>query len=193
MSQSDDTDNRRDVRSTNAYLAMGLLADATGPDTYHGQDVDEARKHLRRGLEAGASDTDAGRRIERALEYLADMEEYAPDERRLKVRDALAELAPTVAGVTDKRPGEGPYAVPEDTKPSIPVFYHIPGAVADRAIERFQTRRESAPAPQHRTHLADYIHDEIDEWPVMYVGGAPLSEYAAGRVKSMVIEPDAEE
>jgi hypothetical protein len=170
-----------------------VLADAIGPDTYHGRDVGEAIDHLRTGLEAGARDTEAGRRIERALEYLADMEEYALDERRLKVRDALAELAPVAAGITDRdRLAIEPYTLPEDKKPAVPVFYHVPQGAVDRAIRRFQHRRENNPTPERRTYLAEYIYDEIDEQPVIYVDGEPLGEYASGRVESLVIEPDAE-
>ena len=189
-----ETNDGIDVLSTNAYLAVGVLADAIGPDTYHGRDVNEAIDHLRTGLEAGAKDTEAGRRIETALECLSDMEEYAPDERRLKVRDALAELAPVAAGVTDRdRLAVEPYAPPEDKKPAVPVLYHVPRGAVDRAIRRFQHRRENNPTPERRTPLAEYIYEEIDERPVIYVGGEPLGEYASGRVESLVIEPDAEE
>jgi hypothetical protein len=189
-----ETNDGIDVLSTNAYLAVGVLADAIGPDTYHGRDVNEAIDHLRTGLEAGAKDTEAGRRIETALEYLADMEEYAPDKQRLKVRDALAELAPVAAGVTDRdRLAVEPYAPPEDKKPAVPVLYHVPRAAVDRAIRRFQHRRENNPTPERRTPLEEYIYEEIDERPVIYVGGEPLGEYASGRVESLVIEPDAEE
>lgn len=186
-----------DVLSTNAYLAVGVLADAVGPDTYHPRDVDEARDHLQTGLEAGASDTDAARRVETALEYLADMDAYAPEERHLKVRDALAELAPVAAGVTDRdREAVDPYALPEDEKPTVPVFYHVPRGAADRAIRRFQRRREAVEAGEvpekwnHRTTLETYIYDEIEERAVIYVADEPLAEYASGRVESMVIDPD---
>jgi hypothetical protein len=66
-------------------------------------------------------------------------------------------------------------------------------AAVDRAIRRFQRRRKNNPTPERCTHLAEYIYDEIDERPVIYVAGEPLGEYALGRVESLVIEPDAEE
>ena len=119
-----ETNDGIDVLSTNAYLAVGVLADAIGPDTYHGRDVAEAIDHLRTGLEAGAKDTEAGRRIETALEYLSDMEEYA---------------------------------LPEDKKPAVPVLYHVPRGAVDRAIRRFQRRRENNPTPERRTRLEETI------------------------------------
>jgi len=45
-----------DVLSTNAYLAMGVLADAIGPNTYHNRDVDEAIDHLRTANARGHAD-----------------------------------------------------------------------------------------------------------------------------------------
>jgi len=183
------TDNHATSESTNAYLAVGLLADAIGPDTYHGRDVDEARDHLRTGLAAGATDTEAGRRIEAALEYLADMEAYALEERRLKVRDALAELAPVAAGLTD--PAGVPTRTLREQKPTVPAFYHVPRQAADRAIHRFRyslrhaddCSEESLRNPEASLgRLRDWVYQEVRETPVIYVEGEPLGEYAASRV-----------
>jgi len=187
----DETNDDTDVLSTNAHIAVGLLSDAIGPDTYHGRDVDEAKGQLRTVLEDTTANTEAAERIETALEYLADMDSYALDERRLKVRDALAELAPVAAGVVDHgRLASG--GRQQDEKPTVPVLYHVPPAAVDRAIRLFKRRRADNPTPGRRTYLEEYIYQEIDERPVIYVGDEPLAEYASGRVESMVIEPDGE-
>jgi hypothetical protein len=191
----DDTDNRSDVLNSHAYVAVGLLADAIGPDTYHGGDVDEARDHLRTGLAAGATDTGAGRRIEAALEYLDDLEEKVLEERRLKVRDALAELAPVAAGLTD--PAGPPERTPREQKPTVPVFYHVPRPAADRAIHRFRyglrhaddRNEESLRNPGASLgRLRDWVYQEVRETPVIYVDGEPLAEYASGRVDRLTID-----
>lgn len=181
----DETNDDTDGLSTNAHIAVGLLTDAIGPDTYHGRDVDEAKAHLRTALEDVTPDTEGVGRTEKALEYLAGMDSYVLDERRLKVRDALAELAPVAAGVAGDRHRQ-------DEKPTVPVFYHVPPAAVDRAIQLFKRRRADNPTPGRRTYLEEYIYQEIDERPIIYVGSEPLAEYASGRVESLVIDPDAE-
>jgi len=188
----DETNDDTDVLSTNAHIAVGLLSDAIGPDTYHGRDVDEAKGQLRAVLEDTTANTEATERIETALEYLAEMDSYALDERRLKVRDALAELAPVAAGVADHGRLANDDGRQQDEKPTVPVLYHVPPAAVDRAIHRFKRRRANNPTPGRRTYLKEYIYDGIDERPVIYVGDEPLAEYASGRVESMVIEPDGE-
>lgn len=200
---ADADDDSIDVSQTKAYLAVGLLADAAGPDTYSGRDVAEAVDHLHAAREAAPTGTDTAERLDAALEYLEDVDARRPDshrERHLCVRDALAELAPVAAGITDRdREIEGyrdtrPRDEHEDEQPesAVPVFYNVPPAVADRAIQRFERRREAADgAATTGAHLKDYIYDEIEEQSVIYVGGEPLADYAAGRVDELVIDPDA--
>lgn len=77
---------------------------------------------------------------------------------------------------------------PTDEKPTVPVFYHIPQAAADRAIERFKHRREYDKAPARTKWLAEYIYDEIEEKHVFWVEDEPLDDYAESRVESTTIE-----
>lgn len=78
----------------------------------------------------------------------------------------------------------------EHEKPTVPVFYDVPKAAVDRAIERFNYRREAAATPERGVDLEAYIYDEIPEQPVIWVDGEPLGEYAGGRVEELEIEPD---
>lgn len=66
------SDGSIDAASTGAYMAVGLLADAIGPDTYHGRDVDEAIGHLRTARADAPVGSEAAERIQAALEYLED-------------------------------------------------------------------------------------------------------------------------
>jgi hypothetical protein len=172
---------------TNAYLAVGLLADATGEGTYHEHDISKAWEHLHEGLQASDAGTETAGRIEYALETLADLEKVAPDERDFLLREALAELAPIAAGLAD----HARTRTPRQEKPTVPVFYHIPHRAADRAIRRFQHRvegEEELPEWWGPGHLTDYLYEEISEVPVIYVDGEPLAEYASGRVDSLTTE-----
>lgn len=180
----DDSTTDADVLNTNAYIAVGLLTDAVDPDTYHERDVDEAKGHLRTALDDVATGTPGAERTASALAALDGLDEATHDDRRRKVSDALAELAPVAAGVAGGRDREA--------RPTVPVFYHVPSAAVDRALSHFKRRRANNPTPERRTDLKEYIYSEIDEQPVVYVDGEPLGEYASGRVESTVIEPDSE-
>lgn len=71
-----------------------------------------------------------------------------------------------------------------EDKPTVPVFYNVPATAVDRAIERFQHRIENpfgddSPYQAQVVRLRDFIYSEIEETPVMWVDGVPLSRYAA--------------
>jgi restriction endonuclease Mrr len=70
-------------------------------------------------------------------------------------------------------------------RPTVPVFYHIPPEAAERAIERFRRAQANADRDREVT-IEEYLYEEIDEQPVMYVGGEPLDEYASDRVDDLV-------
>lgn len=184
----------RDALSTNAWLAVGLLTDAIEPDTYRGDDVAEAKDHLLTALEGAPADTEAARRSEKALEFLDYLEGDSLDERRLKVRDALAELAPIAAGITptaNTDPSADDEELPRDKqqpgeheKPRVPVFYPIPPEAGDRAIDRFKRRVEAEQAGDipdgwRGSSLIDYLTDEIESQHIFYIDGEPYAEYAS--------------
>lgn len=181
------------LASTNAYLAVGLLSDAIGPDKFYRRDIDEAIDHLKDGLNAAVPGSESAVRIDAALGYLADLDDMPTvGERKLQVREALAELAPVAAGVA----GVDPQAKRPDDKPSVPVFYQVPPAAANRAIEKFKRRRqriedgETGQYLDQRARLSEYIFDEIHQETVIWVGGETLAEYASqAGVESLVIDP----
>jgi hypothetical protein len=191
MPSTEPTENgRTDEAHTAAYLAVGLLADATGEESFPTRDVEEAVDHLQQGRETAPEGSLTADRIEAALVLLEEVAEYeyAPDERDRLIRSALAELAPVAAGLDEWVPSL------RTTKPGVPVFYQVPQAAADRAIARFRHRRQSVlegdSELEHTVTLAEYLYEEIEEVPVIYVGAEPLYEYVGGRVDSLTIEPD---
>ena len=73
---------------------------------------------------------------------------------------------------------------PSDTTstPTVPVFYHVPEAAAERAVRRFRQYREADDEdlfdPSRESTLRDFVLDEIRQQPVTYVGGQPLAAWA---------------
>jgi hypothetical protein len=106
MTESTDADatGRTGALEADAYVAVGELADAIGPNTYHGDRVGEARNHLLQALkrvtEEDETESEAVDRVRSALEHLSDLGPLSLEERRIHVRDALADLAPVAAGLT---------------------------------------------------------------------------------------------
>lgn len=173
------------VAEAKTYVAVGGLADAIGPESYNQRDVSEAVGHLREARARAPEGTDTAERIDTALGYLTGLERLELDKRRVKVRDALADLAPVAAGVADRERNT-------DERPTVPVFYNIPPEAADRAIAKFEERRKSGPVPGQKVTLREFIYNEIDESPVIFVGDAPLAEYASNAgVGGLVIDPNA--
>jgi len=83
---------------------------------------------------------------------------------------------------------------PSDTTstPTVPVFYHVPEAAAQRAVRRFRQYREADDEdlfdPSRESTLRDFVLDEIRQQPVTYVGGQPLEQWADEHADD--IEPD---
>jgi hypothetical protein len=72
------------------------------------------------------------------------------------------------------------------------VFYHVPRPAADRAIRRVRHRIEQRDAERSEGEptpapLREYLYGEVRETPVIYGGGEPLAEYAAGRVDRLQV------
>ena len=211
-----------DAVQTHAYVAVGALADAIGPDTYHGQDVADARDRLRQARAAAPDRYEGTARVAAAIDALEEIDAHPLEDRHQQVRTALAELAPVAAGVAEDpratpeaRPSRDvggredgthqdvdeeapPYVGPPhpDDRPAVPVFYPVPEAVADRAITRFNSAVDAADAGDFSERFADatrtleeYIYDEIDPVPVIYVGGEALGDYAADRVDALEVDP----
>jgi hypothetical protein len=67
--------------------------------------------------------------------------------------------------------------------PTVPVFYHVPEAAAERAVRRFRQYREADDEdlfdPSRESTLRDFVLDEIRQQPVTYVGGQPLAAWAS--------------
>lgn len=177
-----DTDGTAALRAA-ARDAVDLLAGAI-EDVYRRGDVEEAEDRLTTAV-ADAPDTTTTARVRRALEYLDNRPtDSRVDERRLEVRNALAELAPVAA---DRVAGTDDVLTPRPRaeRVAVPVFYTIPEIVAERALARFRERLDAHRGGDvERGHacLREYVYDEINEQPVLYVGGTPLGEYASGRV-----------
>lgn len=209
-SEDANADDELEALYANAYVAVGQLADAIGPDTYRSRDVVDAKDHLRTGLRniPDGADGDAVHRVESALEYLSDLDRLSLGERRMAVRDALADLAPVAAGLSDSdrlEHGSGDAGeeitmgadsmslapTPAVQRPTVAAFYQVPPEAADRAIDRFNSRLEQGKSKQPE-NLTDYVLDEIDQKIAVWVGGEPLGEYAAGRVEEVAIAPDDE-
>lgn len=75
--------------------------------------------------------------------------------------------------------------------PAVPVYFQVPPAAADRAIDRFNHRRENGrPVRAGGADLEEYIYDEIDQRHRVYVGDETLAEYAEDRVESLTLEAD---
>lgn len=186
--------------STKAYLAVGLLDGAAGPDTYHGRDVREAIDHLEDGLADAPEGSDTAEQLRAALKKLEEIDDASRGARGLLVHDALAELAPVAAGLTDHdRAANGTAVVPGDEKPTVPVFYNVPETAADRAIDRFRRRRERVEAGDtgmhlsQRSTLSEFVLDEIDEQLEIFVGSEPYATYASkAGVTDLVVDPDVD-
>jgi hypothetical protein len=142
-----------------------------------------------------------------------------PDEQAYYIRQAWREFARAYDGVegppddiyntTAPRSGvDGEREVVdpeahEDTsatdRPTVPVFYSVPAAAVDRAIERFQHRVENpfgddSPYQAQVVRLRDFIYSEIEEAPVIWVDGVPLSRYVADAGAELRVErPSSEE
>jgi hypothetical protein len=102
QNQNQTPDDCTDDANVAAWLAVSLLADADDADTYDGIAVDEAREHLEAASEAAPRGSAAAVRIGAAREDLAEAAETdRVGKRQVKVRDALAELAPVAVGVAD--------------------------------------------------------------------------------------------
>jgi hypothetical protein len=131
-------DDSTELANTKAWLAVSRLADADDADTYDGAAVGEAREHLEAASEAAPRGSTPAVRIDAARE---DLDEAADSdkvgERRMKVRDALAELAPVAAGVADheRRDAETDAGTDTATADAAPL------AVAVSARETLQTNR----------------------------------------------------
>jgi len=81
---------------------------------------------------------------------------------------------------------DDPLTLSLNERPTVPVFYHIPEDVAERALARFQRRVERVRqgdvddgSPHAAATFHDYLYDEIAEQPVIYIEGEPLGEYAS--------------
>lgn len=186
--ETDIADSRR-ARET-AVRAIGHLDAALTENGAQRREMNRALALLEE-VDVDAVDDAIAERVEYAREKVAELEAAAPDEYGAIMAPALAELAPLAAqaagpssDVDESRPPS------EREKPTVPVFYQVPKEAVDRAIERFQRRRESG--TKRRKWLQEYIYDEIQENHVIYVDGGPLEEYAKGRVESLTIEPTQE-
>ena len=86
-----------------------------------------------------------------------------------------------------------------EDKPTVPVFYNVPATAVDRAIERLQHRIENpfgddSPYQAQVVRLRDFIYSEIEETPIVWVDGVPLSRYAADAGVELKVElPSTEE
>lgn len=70
--------------------------------------------------------------------------------------------------------------------PAVPVYFQIPQAAADRAIDMFNRLQERTAEPATVVDLEGYIYDEIEPDHRIYVGDETLAEYAAGGVEGPV-------
>ena len=128
-----------------------------------------------------------------------------PDEQPYFIRQAWRELARAydsiegppedIYSTTAPRPTSSGHSAEEtaldrheptasEDKPTVPVFYNAPATAVDRAIGRFEHRvenplRDDSPYQQDVVRLRDFIYSEIEETPVIWVDGVPLSRYVA--------------
>lgn len=92
---------------------------------------------------------------------------------------------------TDDDTGESSDTTTSDT-PTVPVFYPVPEAAAERAVRRLQQYRDADPEeltfPGRDKKLRDYVLDEVRQESVIYVDGQPLEVWASEHADGVALD-----